>query len=493
MNSQHFNAKAFSFAALAFLALAPATVFSQTLKTLHDMTHIDGAYSSAQLTQGFDGNLYGTAYLGGEFFTDCEEFHTAGCGTIFRITPSGQFTLVYSFDGFDGADPIAGVTLGPDGNFYGVTSAGGPSFATDGGLGTVFKITPTGQLTTLYNFEGFADGYAPQGPLLFASDGNLYGTTVNAGQKANLCHGCGTIFRISPTTGEFTVLHNFNGYPDGGLPEAGLIEGPNGNLYGTASAFGNLTNQAGTVFTITPEGKYTVLHDFTRADGFDPIANLVLGSDGDFYGTTALGGAIGYGTVFKMTPAGKLTTLHNFSANADLPTGTMVQAQDGNFYGTTQSSQTIFSGAMFKITPDGAFTSLATLPGNHYWGGDELYGGLWQGTNGEFYGISAQGGPISAFDCPHEGCGLIFSLSVGLGPFIGTVPMAATVGTAVQVLGSDLTGASSVTFNGTPAEFTVVSPTQISTRVPSGAESGRVAVKLPNGTLRTIAIFRVKD
>jgi uncharacterized repeat protein (TIGR03803 family) len=491
MKFRNLKSKAFG-AGLALLVLTPLTLVSQTLKTLINLTHTDGAYSLAQLTQGVDGNMYGTAYLGGEFFTDCDSYHTAGCGTIFKITPTGQFSLIHSFKGTDGAKPIAGLTLGTDGNFYGVTSAGGPGFATDGGLGTVFMITPTGLFTTLYNFEGFADGYAPQGPLLFGSDGYLYGTTTAAGQKSNPCRGCGTIFKIAPTSGQFSVLHNFNGFPDGGVPEAGLIEGPNGNLYGTATAFGSPTTLAGTIFTITPGGQYTVLHEFTGMDGSLPIANLTLGSDGDFYGATATGGAYGSGTVFKMAPNGKLTTLHSFSSSAELPTGTMVQAQDGNFYGTTQSNQSIFSGGMFKITPGGAYTSLASLPGDPYWGGDELYGGLRQGTNGEFYGITNEGGPIEAFDCPHEGCGLIFSLSVGLGPFIETVPLAATTGTAVQVLGTDLMGATSVTFDDKAAEFKVVSATQISTMVPSGAVSGRVVVKTPRGALQTIPVFQVK-
>jgi uncharacterized repeat protein (TIGR03803 family) len=300
------------------------TLPAQTFKTLHSFNNTDGALPWATLMQANGGNFYGTTQNGGN--TAC----TLGCGTIFKITPNGKLTT-FRFDGTNGSQPIAGLVQAANGDFYGVTTTGGVN-----DLGTVFKFTPHGGLTTLYSFNANT-GYGPLGGLVLASDGNFYGTASSGGAPTGQCNpGCGTIFKITPK-GRYTTLHNFNGIPDGGLPLATMTQAPNGKLYGTASALGNAGNY-GTVFTITLNGKFTVVHQFNNTDGADPFGGLILGTDGNFYGQTDLGGASdfgAFGTVYKMTPSGKVTRLHSFEqTDGDNPISNLVKGTDGNLYGT---------------------------------------------------------------------------------------------------------------------------------------------------------------
>src|ERR1017187_991590 len=226
----------------------------------------DGAYPEAGLVQGSDGNFYGTTDHGGTS-SNC----TVGCGTIFRISPSGTYTTLHSFVGSpnDGAAPIASLVLGSDGSFYGVTAQGGTS--TNCGLygcGTIFRISPGGSCTSLYSFAGSPnDGSSPFAGLVQGSDGNFYGMTYYGGTSTNCSGGgCGTIFRISPS-GTYTSLHYFVGYPtDGSLPGAQLAQGSDGNFYGTTDQGGTSTNcgtaGCGTVFRISPSGNKTNLYSF---------------------------------------------------------------------------------------------------------------------------------------------------------------------------------------------------------------------------------------
>ena len=259
----------------------------------------DGDTAYAALLEAPGGDFYGTTYGGGVKTSQCP----AGCGTVFKITPLGALTTLYSFHGKDGISPIAGLTQGADGNFYGTATRGGAH-----GYGTVFKITPAGTLTLLHSFGG-ADGSAPNGRLLQASDGNFYGTT-NGGGGAN---GDGAIFKITPA-GQFTLLRTFN-YSNGAAPFAGLVQAADGNLYGTTYNGGSGTScpigTCGTIFRITTTGRLTTLYNFCSqsgcADGGGPFAGLAQGVDGNLYGTTTLGGSTACsadgscGTIFRLS------------------------------------------------------------------------------------------------------------------------------------------------------------------------------------------------
>jgi uncharacterized repeat protein (TIGR03803 family) len=455
----------------------------------------DGAFPNG-LVQATDGNLYGTTAEGGDHF--CNARRNYGCGTVFKITTNGKLTTLYNFcphlDCADGKYASA-LIQGTDGNFYGTTSEGGAHFCKmrkrNYGCGTIFRITPTGKLKTLYSFcpqggKVCTDGAAPYAALIQASDGNFYGTTGKGGANND-----GTIFKITPS-GTLTTLHGFDG-TDGATPLAGLVQATNGNFYGVTIAGG--ANNDGTIFKITTGGTLTILHSFCSqnncADGGYAEGTLVQGTDGSFYGTTYLGGTKNAGTVFNITSSGTLTTLHSFDGadGGGLVAG-LVRGTDGNFYGTTYDGA--LAGTIFRITPSGVLTNLYNfcLQSNCTDGGYPG-AGLIQGTNGKFYGATDFGGANGLCDYG-EGCGTIFSLSVDLGPFVETQPTFGPVGADVKILGTDLTGSTSVTFNDTAATFTVVSKSLITTTVPAGTTTGKVKVTLPHGTRSSNVPFQVK-
>lgn len=473
-----------------FCVLSAAAVVSpaQQVDTLANFNGGNGANPLyVTLVQGTDGELYGTTSNGGA--------RGATLGSVFKVaTPTGTLTTLHSFADLDGAFPYAGLVLATDGNFYGTTSAGGAV-----GNGTLFKITRGGALTTLHSFD-YADGNAPSGALVQATDGNFYGTTSEGGLTNRYCfaESCGTVFKITPG-GTLTTLYKFcaqTNCTDGDYPNAGLIQASDGNLYGTTEYGGargyTCTSGCGTIFKITPDGALTTLESFGFTDGANPAAPLIQATDGNFYGTT-VGGAniacsIGCGTVFEITPEGTLTTLHRFNfTDGDAPFGGLLQATDGNFYGTTSAGYASFGtctlgcGTVFEITPEGTLT---TLLGFNVTDGANPFGGVAEGTNGTLYGTTSQGGANND--------GTIFYLAIGLHPFIETVPTSGREGQPVKILGTNLTGATSVTFNRTAATFTVVSSSSIATTVPSGATTGTVQVVTPSGALTSNVVFQVK-
>jgi len=233
------------------------------------------------LVRDGSGNLYGTTKLGG----------ASGVGTVFKVTKTGKETVLYSFtNGLDGGYPFAGLVRDTSGNLYGTTYSGGAS-----SVGTVFKVTKTGTETVLYSFSGGADGEYPYAGLVRDSLGNLYGTTSEGGAS-----NVGTVFKVTPT-GQETVLYSFAGGTDGANPFAGLVRDRKGNLYGTTEAGG--ASGVGTVFKLSATGQETVLHTFTGAtmDGANPFGGLVRDAAGNLYGTTFVGGAFGHGAVYKIT------------------------------------------------------------------------------------------------------------------------------------------------------------------------------------------------
>jgi len=475
---------------------------AQTLTTLYSFDGTDGALPT--LVRAANGNFYGTTSAGG----------TNNLGTVFKITPDGVLTTLYSFcsqsactDG-DYPSPFASLVQGTDGNFYGTTEAGG-AFANcpnAAGCGTVFKITPSGTLTTLYRFcseSDCTDGQEPLANLIQGTDGVFYGTTYFGGAYigCNDVTGCGTIFKIT-SSGVLTTVFSFDNL-DGGFPFGGLVQVANGDFYGTTE-FGG-AYMYGTVFKITPSGKLTTLHSFDLTDGDMVDAGLTQGADGNFYGTTFKGGGntcdygVGCGTVFKITPRGTLTTLHNFTGpltDGEWPRGALVLGTDGNLYGTTElgGSGGIGSGSggtVFKITPAGILTTVYSFCSqSDCTDGLGPVAALFQDVNGRFYGTTAYGGAYTSCNAG-QGCGTLFNLSVGLSPFVKTQPTSGIVGMMVSILGTNLTGATKVTFHGVAAEFTVVSSSLVTTTVPTGATTGAVKVVTPGGTLSSNEPFQV--
>jgi uncharacterized protein (TIGR03437 family) len=300
---------------------------------------------ATSMMQAKDGNFYGTTQADG----------LNRRGTIFKLTPGGDFTTIYQFSGEDGANPVGPLIQGTDGNFYGATSMGGATLI---GYGTVFQMTPAGALTVLHSFSG-PDGAEPLAGLIQASDGNLYGTTGYGG--TGLCNGfstipngCGTIFKITPA-GTLTTIYNFSSTSDSGYPSAPLVQGKDGSLYGTTTGVGTIAYN-GTFFKITLAGALTPLHDFTFDSSLlaatTPSSPLVLAPDGNFY--------LGLNSdLVRITPAGVVSVLYAFCSVAACADGivgsAVVLATDGNLYGVTRGGGigggTVFSGngTIFKF------------------------------------------------------------------------------------------------------------------------------------------------
>jgi uncharacterized repeat protein (TIGR03803 family) len=354
---------------LFLLYLGTATKLpAQTLTTLYTFCSqtncTDGAFPAGQLVLGKDGNLYGITQSGGSGYNKFA-FNFGG-GTVFKLSSSALSTL-YDFCDTNTCDMVPNGTLvqGSDGNFYGTTPFGGTNK-----FGTVFKITPNGTLTTLYSFcpqplFGCQDGSSPLGGVVEGSDGNFYGTTSARGTGAG---GGGTIFKMAPN-GNLTTLYSFCGIvtcPDGSSPAGSLIQGTDGDFYGM-TAFGG-ANGNGALFKVASDGSFTSLYSFCSqplcTDGSLPFDGsrgdwaLLQGPDGNFYGTTAFGGANNSGTVFKVTTSGTLTTLYsfcppvgppNFCPDGSVPLGGVVRGVDGNLYGTTNAGGTTNSGTLFQL------------------------------------------------------------------------------------------------------------------------------------------------
>lgn len=429
---------------------------SQVFTSLAEFNGTNGSGPAASLVEGIAAQMYGSTEYGGNPYNS---------GTIFRISPSGIFTSLLTLNNPLGcAYPAAALLLAPNRLLYGT--------AIGRGEGNVFSITPVGALTTLHSFDD-TDGVAPEGGLVQAFNGMLYGTTNQGGTNQD-----GTIFKMTPD-GALTTMHNFTG-SDGAFPAAGLVQASNGLLYGTTWKGG--ANNYGTIFAISLGGVFTTLYSFSGgADSGFPYAALIQGNDGNLYGTAE--GAHNNGTVFRITPAGALTTLHTFDqTDGSAPLATLVQGTDGNFYGATFLGGAGGEGEIFRITPSGDLTIVYSFGGT---GGNEPVGGLVQHTDGAFYGTTSSGG--SSLN------GTIYRLSMGLQPFVKTLPAYGEVGSTVTILGSSLNNATitGVTFNGTAAAFTDLGQEGLTAIVPAGATTGPVRVTTSTGTLSSNTAYQV--
>jgi uncharacterized repeat protein (TIGR03803 family) len=300
----------------------------------------DGEYPYAGVISDPDGNLYGTTFFGGGH----------DLGTVFMLSATGTETVLHSFSGLDGGHPDCGLVRDAAGNLYGTATAGGISssacLSMDGvnhSCGTVFKLDPSGQLSTLHAFTGSPDGANPSGTL-YLDAGKLYGSTWDGGAS-----NAGTVFQVDVETGEETVLYSFTGGGDGKSPTTGVIGDGQGALYGGTNAGGGGN---GVVFKLPITGIVeTVLFTFSGVDGASPSA-LTLGAQGELYGTT-YDGARGYGTLFELdSRSGAMTTIHRFRSGADgaNPTG-LTQDSEGNLYGTTLDGGLATDGTIFRVAP----------------------------------------------------------------------------------------------------------------------------------------------
>jgi len=473
---------------------------AQTYNVLFNFNGANGR-SPFSLTQGNDGNLYGVSAGGNS--------HDAGA--VFEFSPTGEFTQLYRFcakaNCADGNGP-GSLVLGTNGNFYGTTNAGGTGNVNGCGPtntcgGTFFEITPGGKLTTLYDFcsssdPGCANGSNPDSAPVLGHDGKYYGTTA-AGGIDNCFGGCGAVYDITTagTVNAFYALPG-NALGDGGLD--GLVLGANGDFYGLQLNNGE-PPVPGLVFQLTPKASLLSVYQFQgKLDGTDP-STLMQGTDGNLYGL-ANGGVRARGTFFRVTPNGEFATLHTFCQQIDCTDGyepvSVIEGSDGNFYGVTVFGGNrnkvcqpyLGCGTIFKITPTGEFTLLYSFCSQTNCADGADPASLVQTTDGTFYGGTTWGGP--AGQCYlHKGCGVIFSFSAGLAPFVRAIPAFGAAGHAVNILGNNFTGATSVTFNGISTTFTVVSDTLIEAQVPSGATTGAIQVTTPSGTLNSNVAFQV--
>jgi uncharacterized repeat protein (TIGR03803 family) len=464
---------------LALTIFAPTPVaHAQAFSVLYDFGTRVGDPSNPSwpgvVAQGRDGNLYSTTAYGG----------VNGSGAMFKITPGGTLTVQYSFDSTSGM-PESGLTLSTDEDFYGTTiNAGAADF------GTVLKITPGGTLTALHSFAGGNDGQGPVAPPIQGTDGNFYYGTTTSGGTNNF----GEVYKIT-TSGMLTTLYSFD-LTHGANPQAPLLQATDGNFYGTTYQGG--TNNFGTVYKITRFGNFTLLHSFDNRDGSSPLSALVQGNDGSFYGTTFAGGWRHSGVVFRITAAGEYTVLHSldpFAGEGGSPHASLVQATDGNFYGTTTlDSGGGSAGTIFRISPKSPYPYKVLYTFHrHGTKGDTPEVALVQHTNGILYGDTASGG-TGVVGCENNyGCGVFYSLKVGLGPFVSFLPPLyfGEVGRAIQIIGQGFTGTTRVSFNGANANFNVSSDTFLTAIVPNGATTGFVTVTTPGGTLKSNRKFRV--
>jgi uncharacterized repeat protein (TIGR03803 family) len=435
---------------------------SQTVTVLYNFTSQGSSQypQDVALAQGRNVELYGTTTQGG-----------IG-GSIFKVSTSSMFTELFSFDGTDGCCTGEGMILAGDGNFYGVAPEGG-----NGQNGVLFKISSSGTYTAIYYFNGGADGANPFAPPVQASDGNLYGTTENFAGTGS------TVYKYTPSSGNFSTIYQFSS----GNIAAPLIEATDGFLYGATGNGGFV--HCGTIFKMSTSGVQRQSYHFPcGAGGYGPSEGpLLQASDGNFYGTTELGGLRNGGTVFKMAPDFQVSILYTFlgksagSKDGSNPAAGLIQATDGNLYGATFGGGDNGMGTLFQISTSGAYKLLYSFDGVT---GKVPAGTLMQHTNGAIYGTAQQGGA--------NGLGTVYELNLGLGPFITFVRSIGKVGQKVGILGQGFTGATSVSFNGIAAtSFTVDSPTYLSATVPSGATTGPVVVTTPTGTLTSNRNFSI--
>lgn len=449
---------------LTFLNVA----YGQTVTALYNFGSQNGsaAPQDVALAQGRDGQLYGTSEGNG----------TTSYGSIFKVSASRVFTEIFDFNSSnisqDGCCTGQGMTLVSDGSFYGAALSGSGNSQN----GVFFKINSLGAYTAIHVFTGGTDGSLPFAPPIQGSDGNLYGIAFNPGGNGS------TVYQYS-LSGDFNTIYEFAGL----YSIAPFIQGTDGFLYGTTTNGG--WAHCGSVFKMSTAGVLLQSAPFLcGAGGAGPNAGPLLeASDGNFYGVTESGGLRNGGTIYKVTPDFHISILYTFMGKSAgtkdgfTPTAGLIQATDGNLYGVTAGGGSNGMGTLFQISTTGAYKLLYSFNGA---AGKAPQGTLMQHTNGMLYGTAQEGGANKL--------GTVYQLNLGLGPFITFLQHMGSVGQTLEILGQQLNGATSVTFNGVPAtSFTVASSTFLTAVIPSGATTGPVVVTTPTATLTSNVNFRV--
>ena len=451
---------------------------AQTVTPLADFTRATGGAPGGPFIQGLDGKFYGATSIGG----------ARDRGAVMVATPSGAISDSFSFCKAatcpTGASPYLSLLQVSNGDFFGFTLGTSDN-------GTIFRLSPAGVINNLYDFcpsNICTNGQLPRANMIQARNGYIYGTT-NAGGTS---HNAGTIFKMT-TAGALTTVYDFCQLAnclDGSGPYGvgSLIQATDGNLYGT-TRIGGKGLGLGTIYQLSLSGTLKTIYRFCKTgdcpDGAIPSA-LVEGLDGSFYGAAEEGGANGYGVVFKVTRFGGLTVLYSFCSQAGCADGigpnSLILGSDGNFYGTTSNptSDGAVPNTIFQITPAGAYTLLYSTDFRTESG----LLSVMQSTDGNFYATNDVGGA--------NNLGTFFKISTGLGPFVRALRPYGFIGQTAYILGSGLTGSTSVTFNGTAATtFSVVSDSEITAVIPAGATSGALQVVTPGGTLSGVVKFQV--
>jgi uncharacterized repeat protein (TIGR03803 family) len=369
------------------------------LRTVRWFDGFDGAQPNSRLICRKNEALYGTTEIGGD-----AHHSGSGYGTVFKMKLNGAMEWVFRFNGTNGSDPQGGLIFARDGYLYGTTTEGGKF-----GQGTAFKVTEDGKLVWSASFNG-QNGAYPRAALIEGMDGFLYGTTSDGGAG-----GVGTLFRLTPRTGQIEVLHTFEGEDDGGEPLCRLAQDSEGILYGT-TALGGSPQNGGTIFKVTPAGRLMTLYRFEGTNGLSPKAGLTFGSDGALYGSTAAGGVANAGTVFRITRTGQFTQLRSFTPELDgaAPQAELVSARDGKLYGVALLGggfgDFIQYGSIFRVTTGGQFQRLTS-----FHGGDGSFprSALLEVAPGKFYGVTS-GGSYSA--------GNLFSFTINRPSLVITEP-----------------------------------------------------------------------
>jgi uncharacterized repeat protein (TIGR03803 family) len=374
---------------------------------IHSFTNDpDGSNPVGPIIRDAQGNLYGTTEWGGQLCTA-----QTNCGTVFKVDNAGNETVLYSFQGgSDGANPVAGVVEDAAGNLYGTTQGNGSIPA----VSTIFKLSPNGQETVLYSFGNNPGGCCANSPLILGADGSLYGTSPYDTQTLDCSPeqlGCGTVYELN-NKGTFKVLHYFNGN-DGMKPQGGLVSDALGNFYGVTIQGGDLRCPkgpspygCGVIFRLDSNNKETVLHAFKgKTDGAQPLG-LIGDASGNFYGIASYGGDAscnppsGCGTIFKVDPRGRFSVLYAFTVDYDVELGAdyLVRDSKGNLYGANWDYA-------YRLSPAGAFKNLLRFSGG---AGGDFPSGLVLDSAGSLIGTMTLGGGQS--ECEF-GCGTVFRLT----------------------------------------------------------------------------------